>query len=208
MSKKKNTTLEVQSLASKQSEVPPPKKIEPPKLESAPIKAWKDENGKTQFLIDREKGSKGHPFKELCGVKDVEISETIILRSASALSPLVGYDESMNLMIQSLNDIKPKDSIEARLVAQATVAFQLGMDRMRRAAASDRLENSEAQVNMAIKLMRVHNETIEALNRYRRGGEQKVTVTHIAEKMAVVNNYGCQGGGEVSENRGDSPCSL
>ena len=64
----------------------------------------------------------------------------------------------------------------------------------------------EPLTNLAIKFMRVHNETIEALNRYRRGGEQKVTVTHIAEKMAVVHNYGCTGGGEIQKSQGGNPC--
>lgn len=57
--------------------------------------------------------------------------------------------------------------------------------------------------NIAIKYMRLHNETIEALGRYRRGGEQRVTVVHVAEKMAVVNNYG---GGGMPQNQGDKPC--
>jgi len=64
----------------------------------------------------------------------------------------------------------------------------------------------EPLTNLALKFMRVHNETIEVLNRYRRGGEQKVTVIHIAEKMAVVNNYGYTGGGGNHKNQGESPC--
>jgi hypothetical protein len=51
-----------------------------------------------------------------------------------------------------------------------------------------------------------HNETIEALSRYRRGGEQQVVVQHIADKIAVVNNFDSTGGGGSQENKGASPC--
>ncbi len=61
--------------------------------------------------------------------------------------------------------------------------------------------------NTAIKLLRLHNETIEALNRHRRGGEQRVIVQHVADKMAVVTNYGCHGGERSQENKGASSCT-
>lgn len=31
----------------------------------------------------------------------------------------------------------------------------------------------------ATKLLRLHNETVEAINKYRRGGEQRVVVQHV-----------------------------
>jgi hypothetical protein len=77
---------------------------------------------------------------------------------------------------------------------------------IRRGISQEGLRQIESLTNLGIKFMRIHNETIETLARYRRGGEQKVTVTHIAEKIAVVNNYGCQGGGDSQGKKGDSPC--
>ena len=81
------------------------------------------------------------------------------------------------------------------------------MARLSKLASSENVKNSEAQANMAIKLLRRHNETIEALSRYRRGGEQRVVVQHIADKIAVVNNFGGTGGGVSTKNEGESPCS-
>jgi hypothetical protein len=80
------------------------------------------------------------------------------------------------------------------------------MARLSKLASSENVRNSEAQANIAIKLLRCHNETIEALSRYRRGGEQRVVVQHIADKIAVVNNFGDTGGGGSQENKGASPC--
>ena len=46
----------------------------------------------------------------------------------------------------------------------------------------------------------------EALSRYRRGGEQRVVVQHIADKIAVVNNFGGTEGEGSHKNKGASPC--
>ena len=113
----------------------------------------------------------------------------------------------MNVIIQSLHDFKPQDAIEARLVAQATVAFHYAMNNIAKCGSADITSHSESMGNLAIKLMRVHNETIEALNRYRRGGEQKVIVQHVTADKAVVNQFnGNQfvGGGGTQEN-GETP---
>jgi len=54
----------------------------------------------------------------------------------------------------------------------------------------------------AIKLLRLHNETIEALSRYRRGGEQKVVVQHVNVNnggQAIVGNVEARGGGKCKK---------
>lgn len=98
--------------------------------------------------------------------------------------------KSMQIALESVDAQKPKDAVEVKLIAQAAALYSNGMDFLARAAKIDRVDFMSAYGNLAIKYMRLHNETIEALGRYRRGGEQKVTVVHVAEKMAVVNNYG------------------
>jgi hypothetical protein len=68
------------------------------------------------------------------------------------------------------------------------------------------LNHSDHYANKAVKFLGLHNETIEALNRYRRGGEQKVTVTHaVITEKAIVNNFNGVGGGST-KNEGGSPC--
>ena len=49
----------------------------------------------------------------------------------------------------------------------------------------------EFNMKCAIKLLRLHNETTEALARYRRKGEQKVVVQHVNVNdggKAIVGN--------------------
>jgi len=53
------------------------------------------------------------------------------------------------------------------------------------------LAQSEFYLKNAIKLLRLHNETIEALGKYRRGGTQNVIVQHVRVNdggKAIVGN--------------------
>jgi hypothetical protein len=121
--------------------------------------------------------------------------------------PIVSTSESKghNLILEAINSENPKDAVEARLIMQANASYSQGMEMLRKAGNTQRVDFMREYGNLAVKLLRVHNETIETLNRHRRGGEQKVTVVHVADKMAVVNNYG-EGRG-MQENQGGSPCS-
>jgi hypothetical protein len=172
-----------------------------PQLESTPLKFWKqegeeqlsvivtpDEDGKATDLMET--------FKSIIGVKDTELACQILNAGIVALKSIYSEKDSYNLLLQTMNDLQPKDAIEARFAVQASALFSHGMSDLRRAEAADLIQHADYHSNRAIKLLRLHNETIEALNRYRRGGEQKVTVTHalITEK-AIVNNFNGVGGG-------------
>lgn len=59
--------------------------------------------------------------------------------------------------------------------------------------------------------MRVYNETIETLSRYRRGGEQRVIIQHqqvnlSGQAKAVVGNFHSEGGGGGIKKEGEPPC--
>lgn len=185
--------------------------IKAPKTESTPIKFWKKE-GKEKFDLSISADKSGKPLdfietiKSICGVKDQELALQIFHAGTSALQQIHNELDSFNIILQAMHDIKPGDSVEARFAVQASVLFSHGLSNLKRAETADILCHSEHHSNKAIKLLRLHNETIEALNRYRRGGEQKVTVTHsvIADK-AVFNNFNGVRGGNV-KNEGASPC--
>lgn len=144
-------------------------------------------------------------LSKLVGVKDGELARQIFDSGVRALKPFYSEAKSSNIIAQTLHDQQPKDAIEARLTVQSSALYMHGMSNLRRAENAEILMHSEHYMNKAIKLIRLHNETIEALTRYRRGGEQKVTVTHsVLANQAVVNNF--TGGGDFSKNKGDSPC--
>lgn len=67
---------------------------------------------------------------------------------------------------------------------------------------SKQIPQGEFHMKNAVKLLRLHNETIEALSKYRRGGDQKVTVTHqhvnleSGAQAVVAGNLQVGGGGK------------
>jgi len=88
--------------------------------------------------------------------------------------------ESCNLAMAVLQGISPRDEIEGMLAVQMIGAHNLAMETMRRAMISDQtFEGIQADVNNAAKLSRTFTAQMDALKKYRTGGEQKVTVTHL-----------------------------
>ena len=60
------------------------------------------------------------------------------------------------------------------------------------------VEQVDSCINRSSKLTRLYNETLEALMRYRRKGEQKVIVQHVNVNdggRAIVGNFDASGGG-------------
>ena len=160
-------------------------------VEQTPLKCLKNEDGGFEL-----KAVEGRHIKKIVGVRDDEIAEQILKSSANTLDTYTrDYVDGVNLSLQTLHDQKPKDAIEARLITQAGALYTNGMDYLAMAVKTDSLSWKEYYVNSSIKLLRLHNETVEALNRYRRGGEQRVTVMHVAQQMAVANHFVSSGGG-------------
>ena len=107
-------------------------------------------------------------FKQLTGVNDRELAQEIINRAISAMPLSNGKEHNTNVIYQSLSDVGPKDSFEAKLCAQSTSLYAQGMAYLSRAEKTDMLPHAEFYIRSATKLLRLHNETIEMLARYRR----------------------------------------
>lgn len=196
------------SKSSKDSKVLPPEMG----LESAPIK-FSGTLGASHVLVKKPKEDTKSgeelardKYKEVIGVKDSELAQSILFDSAKAIEHLTGPVESLNIMAQSFHDFQPRNAIEARLIAQMTVAHVLAMHSIKIASRADLSCHIEAMGNLGIKFMRVQNETVEALDRLRRGGEQKMTVTHSVVTGQAIINFPNRG--ESTKNLGETPCSL
>lgn len=186
-----------------------PKKL--PALEATPVKFWYGEQEDEMGVVLEPKTDQNKRetlfelLKQIVGVQDTELASHLIDTAANTIEPVVKKNDKLNIVTQVLHDFGPKNAIEARLVLQADALFAHGMTNLRRAATTDVLGHSEQYVNRAIKLLRLHNETVEALNRFRRGGEQKIVVQHnVMADKAIVNFPG----GSSTKNEGDTPCSA
>jgi len=96
-----------------------------------------------------------------------------------------------NFMLSMVKGIKPKDQVEAMLAAQMAAVHVSTMNFARRVLHAEDaavLDISERTFN---KLARTFVAQVEALKRYRSGGEQKVTVQHVNVSeggQAIVGN--------------------
>ena len=76
--------------------------------------------------------------------------------------------------------IKPEDYVVALHAAQMAAIHSATMKYLGRVGNSRGTLDQEAAVAMATKLVRTFTAQMEALKRYRTGGEQKVTVRHVS----------------------------
>lgn len=84
-----------------------------------------------------------------------------------------------NAVLEALASFKPKDETEGMLSSHLVALHEQAMNFMSRVSIVDQTPAGiDMNINRATKLMRLYNESLEALNRYRRKGEQKVTVQH------------------------------
>jgi len=164
---------------------------------------------KTQIKPVEKESSYHKSLKKVAGVKSADLALQIIQSSAGALEEFLGEEKSLQTILSSLKDLEPKNSAEARLAMQATVLFEFSMKALRQSSEGHRLDHIEAMANLGIKLARVHNETVEALNRCRRGGVQQVIVQHqnnvMANQVQMNANFN---GGTPQENGGTTSCTL
>src|SRR3982074_1800208 len=104
-----------------------------------------------------------------------------------------------------LAGIEAKDELEGMLAAQLLASHNAAMECYRRAMISEQsFEGRKENLSQANKLSRTHATLLEALNRHRGKGQQKVTVEHVhvhSGGQAIVGNV--EGGGvrTKSENQ-------
>jgi len=100
---------------------------------------------------------------------------------ANAGSQGKGVDErGVNFMLATIKAIAPKDEAECMLAAQMAVVHMGTMTFARRLTQADTISQQDSVANAFNMLSRTFAVRLEALKRYRTGGEQKVTVQHVA----------------------------
>jgi hypothetical protein len=112
------------------------------------------------------------------------------------------YDEeTINFMASVIKSIKPRDELEAMLATQMAAVHVAAMEFASHFAYVETIPQQDSSERAFNKLTRTFTTQLEALKRYRSGGEQKVTVQHIDVRggQAIV--------GDVSQ-RAPQPASA
>jgi hypothetical protein len=108
----------------------------------------------------------------------------------------------------ALVGIQPKGELEGMLAAQLIACHNAAMECYRRAMNSQ-LPARDYHLNQANKLSRTFTTLLEALNRHRGKGQQKVTVEHVHVHQggqAIVGHVEHKREGDREKNGGSTPC--
>ncbi len=113
--------------------------------------------------------------------------------------------------VDALIGIKPRDELEGMIAAQLVACHNASMECYRRAMIGEQtFEGRRENLNQANKLSRTYATLLEALNRHRGKGQQKVTVEHVHVHeggQAIVGNVEAPGGGFASKSK-DQPHAI
>jgi hypothetical protein len=112
------------------------------------------------------------------------------LAVATSGGPTIDQDE-LNFMVSVIKGIEPRDQVEAMLAAQMAGIHMATMRFIKQLPQIKSLPQQDAAERAINKFARTFVSQMEALKRYRTGGEQKVTVQHVSVSeggQAIVGN--------------------
>ena len=113
--------------------------------------------------------------------------------------------------IDALICVKPRDELEGMIAGQLIACHNASMECYRRAMIREQsFEGRRENLSQANKLSRTYATLLEALNRHRGKGTQKVTVEHVHVHeggQAIVGNVEARGGSST-EIKGSTPCNC
>jgi hypothetical protein len=122
--------------------------------------------------------------------------QTLWLKNSSAEETRKQRHAAVDVLI----GISPRDEFEGMIAAQLIACHSASMECYRRAMIGEQtFEGRRENLNQANKLSRTYTTLLEALNRHRGKGTQKVTVEHVhvhSGGQAVVGVVETPGGGE------------
>ena len=122
-------------------------------------------------------------------------------------------DRQLSAAVAALIGIAPKGELEGMMAAQLIAAHNAAMECYRRAMIGEQtFEGRRENLIQANKCSRTYAALLEALNRHRGKGQQKVVVEHVnvhSGGQAVVGNISTPApGGGAREKTGEQPRAL
>ena len=124
-------------------------------------------------------------LKKTTGTDNVDQALAILRSTSRGLAG--SYDDRMNHVAKLLPCLGPKDEMESMLIGQYLALTEAGNRCLRELHCQDGFYHLERFTMLATKLFGQANATIQALMKYRSGGQQTVQVLHVHnEGQAIV----------------------
>jgi hypothetical protein len=165
--------------------------------------------------LDREqKAAAVEALKEIGGSSNEHWNAMIVGQVTKALWLANGTRdqavEKQVAAVAAMRGIGPKDEVEGMLAAQMVAAHNAAMECYRRAMIGEQtFEGRRENLSQANKLSRSYALLLEALNRHRGKGQQKVTVEHVhvhSGGQAVVGIV--ENSGRGSQRKSEDQCDA
>jgi hypothetical protein len=156
---------------------------------AAPAPRFKLSGGSKTIKLDHpDQVIGGTLLAEALATADVDFANGIIKQ----LHRVCGRDfNDINFLLAVIKGMKPTDQTETMLLAQMGVIHMATMRFARQLQNVEILQQQDSAERAFNKLARTYISQMEALKRYRTGGEQKVTVQHVSVSeggQAIVGN--------------------
>ena len=171
-----------------------------------------DSDNPTIALKDPDDPLKSVKFLEAMGTPDSELQAYLldqVVQTFKGTTSTDGFDNnkiapSANYALAILTGIQPQDEIEGMLAVQMIGVHNMAMETLKRAMLGGQtLEGKQVNVNQSTKMLRTYIAQMEAIKRYRTGGQQKMVVEHVHVNeggQAIVGTVN-RGGGGKNKNR-------
>lgn len=141
------------------------------------------------------------------GSNDDRFIRGLFSQIGNAASKGAKVDEAATgFALSVLEGIKPRDEVEAMLAAQMAAVHMAAMTFARRLNHVDNIPQQDSAEKTLNKLARTFTMQMEALKKYRSGGEQRITVQHVTVNdggQAVVGTINHGGKPDTNEGGGD-----
>ena len=146
-------------------------------------------------------------MSEALGTADTDLMSHLLDQAIQTFKGTVstdGFDNdkvvvACNNALSILDGIQPQDELEGMLAVQMIGVHNMAMETLKRAMLSEQtFEGKQANVAQSTKMLRTFMAQMEALKKYRTGGQQKMVVEHVHVNeggQAIVGTVN-QGGGK------------
>ena len=151
------------------------------------VKAVENDSGETMIeLQDADDPLTYVKMSEAFGTADADLRAHLLVQVVNTFKEVsedgTGTEVQAtvaNKVIPMLSGIQPQDEIEAMLAVQMIGVHNMAMDCIGKATRTDRVDFMSTYMNGATKSLRTFAAQMEALKKYRTGGQQKMIVEHV-----------------------------
>ena len=186
---------------------------------NAPVKIGEQED-KRPVAVRRDGASmeidiKGTQGGAILGTSDEKLAGYFLQQTLAVFPRVInnegefeedGVIKASNNALSIFYEIKPKDPVETMLISQMIGVHNTSMDLLQKSQAAYLNPEQRARyAGLATKMTRTYAAQMEALKKYRTGGNQTVTVQHVnvgSGGQAIVGNVQQGGGGSHEKGNG------